>query len=206
MHKTQGMIVLASVAAISFGVAAWLLVASPATEAPVGCEDTEPISSYDLTVTFTNTDSAVEAVYEVEGKVNRTTISGPDGIFIQVYDGEDTVYGKEPGYTLYEKITSSRFGEIQDVSAQEFPYGAESLCPDIDALGAKYEDTDEVGKRYRIDAEKYWDEFLLWTDEDGWLLRVEYAEMDIKLTFSGIGETNEIVIPDPPYWNETTMP
>ncbi len=85
------------------------------------------------------------------------------------------------------------------MSADQFPFGSQYLCPDMDALDAKYEDTDEIGKRYRIDAEKHWDDYVLWTDDDGWRLRTEQEELGIKVTISGIGETNEIVIPDPPY-------
>ena len=200
MRRNQGLVVLAAVAAISLGLAAWLLIAAPATEVQVVCKDAGAVTSYDLTATFTDRNDGFEIVHEVEGKMNRTTINGgPSGIGVDVYDGDITVYSKVPGATTYEKITKERFSEIRDISSLGFPYGSEHMCPDLDALGAKYEDTDEIGKRYRIDAEKDWEVFVLWIDDDGWLLRAEREELGIKVTVSGIGEKNEIAIPEPPY-------
>ena len=182
---------------------AWVLLGSPAlTEAQATCTDSEPVESYDLTHYVYDKGGEIKTVIRVNGKMLHKTSSVEfQGRLVggeYIFDGVDTVYIRHFPLEQFER-EKPEDPDSYDISEDSFPYGGEYLCPDLEALGAKYENTDSVGKRYVIDAEKEWDKHTLWVDDDGWLLRVDKYDGDHSYLFTGRGENNEIEIPQPPY-------
>ena len=120
----------------------------------------------------------------------------------RIYDGDTTIYTRIHPSHLFEVTDEddSVNWEAQVVMDSGFPLGVEYLCPDVEALGAKYVEEDDIGSKYVIQTDSEFSTHTLWLNDNGWLLRTEgYA--GLITTFSGIGEHNEIEIPPPPYFD-----
>lgn len=195
---------------LAVGAWLWLTVGESRVSAEGDCADADEVDSYDLTIHWDEpkessnfTDSNSKSFVRIQGKMNHIhstwTEGGRELSSDEIYDGDTTVYRRQHWATTYEQDKSDRYPDIRDMSEEPFPYGRKHLCPDVEELGAEYLETDEIGKKYRIDAEKVQDSMTFWIDDDGWLLRADEDGLGSHITISGIGEHNSITIPAPPY-------
>ncbi len=139
--------------------------------------------------------SAQHAILRIGGVPNE-----PEGVIEQIYDGQSARYLRRSDSSEWTVLPATDEG-----MALPFPHSRESLCPDVDNATLLGEETlDGVQTRkYKVDT--LGDSWHIWIDSEGWLVQTEElpsgvagASEDLPLfvtTYSGIGESNTIVIP-----------
>ncbi len=195
--------------AITIGLAAlvWLWVGYPSlTEAQSVCESEDPVQDYDVQIVTRGKDlPEIKVASRVSGRKSHTTTEQDGVVSLEViYDGSNLVFMRYGGAERFDKQEVEDASNF-DVGAQDFPMGGASLCPDVEALGAEYIETDTIGKKYQFKGVEEKDTHALWIDDDGWLIQVESYHgllsegFSMLTTISGRGEENRITTPAPPY-------
>ncbi len=117
-----------------------------------------------------------------------------------IYDGKGTEYGRTSDSEVWYPLS------VGADHALPFPYSADSLCPDLADTTFEGDVTLEgvPARRYSVNTPD--GDWIAWIDEDGWLIQAEQIEgwatgssgepHTNRATFSGIGEPNDIIIPN----------
>ena len=185
---------------------AWAFLGAPGlTEAQAKCEGSEPPQSYDVlfvtTVKKEDGEQEIKNEIRINGNMSHTLWSMEvQGTLMQgedIYDGSATVYSRIPNTEAFH-LRHPESTVIHDVGSQAFPQGRDHLCVDLDGMEADFVETDDIGKKYTIKETRGFE--TLWVNDDGWLVQAEDQEKVFSgttvVTISGIGEKNEIAIPD----------
>ena len=184
-------LVIAATLILLFGaVVLFLWAGRPAfTEAQADCENAPPVTSYVRTKYWTDWEGDFRERWRISGKMHHYSNSegSDEWATEQVYDGAGTWYSRNSPTSKWDITKLEHQGSEID---RPFPDGAAGLCPAPGALGAEYEDTDEIGKRYRVESG-----LTYWTDESGWLLRADRDSPGTKTIISERGKAIEITIP-----------
>ncbi len=218
MTKAKLLGLCGALTVLLLGVGAWIMLERdwlnpPLTSRP--CDDSSAIESYDIQMLsiFGTQYEGYEWIVDIRvngrmhSQVSYTRIAKPEyevvtGGSERIYDGNRAIYTRIHPSHLFE-VTDEEDSinwEVQTIRDDDFPFGAEYLCPDVEVLGAEYVERDEIGDKYVIQTDSEFSTYTLWLNDNGWLLQTEgYAGM--TTTLSGIGEHNEIEIPPPPYYD-----
>ena len=194
MNKALRVIGPLAAIAIVGAVVLLLWAGSPSfTEAQADCESAPPVTSYVRTTYWTGWEGDFRERHRISGKMHHYSNSegGVEWAIETIHDGAGTWYTRSSPTAKWDKREIGYRGSEID---SPFPHGAAGLCPDLEALGAEYADTDEIGKRYRIEDKDEWKAMTFWTDESGWLLRAD-VDAGTKIIISERGKAIEITIP-----------